>query len=330
MIKKIVVTFFSLFIVLIIVSIIYLCIGSDCYSLWQIVEILKNPDNYPAEYAILMDIRFPRLFLAILTGAGLSVAGSAFQAILRNPLADPYIIGTSSGASLGAVISVILHISWISFVSPMILFAFLGASFVMLFVYNVSVKMGKLSVENFLLSGVIAGSFCSALVSFLMMFSGESLPHIVMWLMGGFSGREEWNYVLMLLPYVILGFIFLLFHSPALNLLSMGEDIASSRGVNVEKEKLAIIACASLITSVSVSIAGTIGFIGFMIPHIMRKIFGSENRILIISSVLGGAIFLTLADMLARSILPQGAEIPVGVITSLIGAPFFFFVLKKR
>jgi iron complex transport system permease protein len=245
-------------------------------------------------------------------------------------LADPYIIGTSSGASLGAVISVILHISWVSFVSPMILFAFLGASCVMLFVYNVSVKMGKLSVENFLLSGVIAGSFCSALVSFLMMFSGESLPHIVMWLMGGFSGREEWNYVLMLLPYVIVGFIFLLFHSPALNLLSMGEDIASSRGVNVEKEKLTIIAFASLITSVSVSIAGTIGFIGFMIPHIMRKIFGSEHRILIISSLLGGAIFLTLADMLARSILPQGAEIPVGVITSLIGAPFFFFVLKKR
>lgn len=329
MVKRILISVSVLSLLLAVAVIISLCLGSSVYSPSDILKYALSGSEFETECLIVFQIRLPRVCAAVLTGAGLAASGAAFQALLRNPLADPYIVGTSSGASLGAAIAVILNISAVGFFSPVIFFAFAGAAAVMFCVYAVSVRAGRLSVETFLLSGVIAGSFCGALVSFMMTVAGEDLPHIVWWLMGGFSGREDWNYVLIMLPYIFAGCVVLISYSPSLNLLSMGEDIALSRGVNVERVKFIVICAASLLTAVSVSIAGTIGFVGFMIPHVMRRLFGSEHRVLMAASVLGGAVFLVLADTLSRCLLPFSSEIPVGVITSLCGAPFFFFVLKK-
>lgn len=305
-----------------------LCIGGTSYSPSDIFGIMFSDDSGILK-DILFGIRLPRILLSFIVGASLSASGAAFQALLRNPLADPYIVGTSSGAALGASLAIVLALPAAGFLSPSVLFAFAGAGIVMLFVYFVSLKGGRISVGTFLLAGVIAGSFCGALVSFIMTFAGNALPHIVWWLMGGFAGREGWDYVMLVLPYFVIGSASVFALSGDLNLLSMGEEIASSRGVSVERSKFIIIAAASLLTAASVSAAGTIGFVGFMIPHLMRRIFGSDHRILIVASVLGGGTFLLLADTLARTVMPGGAEIPVGIITSLCGAPFFFIALRK-
>lgn len=307
-----------------------LCAGSVWYSPLEAVSFLIDGKSFPSEFAVLAGIRLPRIVLSVLVGGALSASGAAFQALLRNPLADPYIVGTSSGAALGAAVAIVLNVSAAGIFSPITLFAFVGSGVVMLCVYWVSLRNGRLSVESFLLSGVIAGAFCGALVSFLMVFAGKDLHHIVWWLMGGFAGREDWDYVLLILPYFIAGVSALAFLSPSLNLFSMGEEIAASRGVDVERAKFMIIASASLLTAAAVSVAGTIGFVGFMIPHAVRRLFGSEHRILMITSVLGGGVFLLCADTLARCVLAGGVEIPVGIITSLCGAPFFFFVLKNK
>ena len=331
MIRKIFFVSVSLLIALVLSILIALCIGSVSYSPYELFSILfvGNADAFSFERVVLTDVRLPRICAALLTGGALAAAGVAFQALLRNPLADPYVVGTSAGASLGAAVAVIFNLPAFGVFSSLTPSAFIGAALVMIVVYVAALRFGRLSVERFLLAGVIAGAFCSSLVSFLMTLSGKDIPHIVWWLMGGFSGREDWSYPFAMLPYFIVGVLILIIFSPTLNLFSMGEDIASSRGVNTELSKFMIIFSASLLTAASVSIAGTIGFIGFMIPHVMRRIFGAEHRVLMISSVLGGAVFLILADTLARSILTSGAEIPVGIITSLLGAPFFFLVLKK-
>ena len=309
--------------IIILSFILSLCFGSEFFTPLQIFDILRNiSQNY--ESIILFDLRIPRILLAGLAGACLAVSGTVFQGILKNPLADPYITGTSSGAALGATIAIILSFSML----PTLLFAFLGSGVVMFCVYMLSLKQRRISVETFLLSGVIAGAFCSSFVSLLMTISGKDMPKIVWWLMGSLSGREDWNYVLFLLVCFAVGFFIVLFYSPQINLLSMGEDIAKSKGIDTERLKLVLISSGCLLTAGAVSICGTIGFVGFMVPHIMRGLFGGDHRVLTISSALGGAIFLMLADTVARSLFAP-SELPCGVITALCGVPLFFLVLKK-
>ncbi len=331
MCRKIILPSVVLSLALICVFFVSVCIGMETYSpsyiFNQISGFLFAPAAPSVDSVIIMDIRIPRVLLSMFVGASLSLAGAAFQGLLRNPLADPYIVGTSSGAALGASIAVVLNLSFMS--SPVLIFAFLGSVLVMSVVYFMSIRSGRLSVETFLLSGVIAGAFCSSFVSFLMTVAGKDMPRIVWWLMGSFSGREDWGYVLFMLPYFLIGFVILILCSNSLNLLSMGEDVAISKGINVERSKILVIFAACLLTAVSVSVAGTIGFVGFMIPHVMRRIYGGDHRILMLSSAFGGAVFLALADTLSR-VCFSSAELPVGVITALMGAPFFFFILRKR
>lgn len=306
-----------------------LCLGTVCYWPWEAGALLVRPaaggewgDGY-----ILAFLRAPRIAVAMLTGTALSVSGVALQGLLRNPLADPYIVGTSSGAALGAALAMVAGLGaglLGTFAVP--LAAFAGAALVMAAVFAMSLRGNSLQVETFLLSGVIVGAFCSAMVSFLMSVSGNDLQRIVLWLMGSLSGREEWSFFWMMLPYTLAGVLMLYRCAPAVNLLSLGEEIALSRGVDVRRTKGIIIVFSSLLTACAVSVAGTIGFVGFIVPHIVRGLFGGENRKLVYYSAVLGGCFLALADTFVRSF---PAELPVGVVTALCGAPFFLLVLRR-
>ncbi len=283
----------------------------------------------PSAHTILADLRLPRVLLGIFTGAALALAGTGFQGILRNPLADPYIVGTSSGASLGACLAIILHIpSPVTWLSPVPFFAFIGALAAMIIVYKLAEIDKKVPVETFLLAGVVVSSFAGALVSFLMTIAGNDLHRAMLWLMGTL-GQSDMQSAMLMLPYLIVGAIALIIMAPALNIAGMGEETASSLGVNTEHLKLGVIAAGSLITAAAVAFSGLIGFMGLFIPHITRMITGPDHRILLPVSALNGAAFLVLADTFART-LAAPKELPVGVITAIVGAPFFFWLLRRK
>jgi len=283
----------------------------------------------PATAAILLDLRLPRVLLGMLVGASLALAGSGFQGILRNPLADPYIVGTSAGAALGASLAIVLHLpSPLPWLSPVPALAFMGALGAMLAVYRLARIGNTLPVETFLLAGVVVGSFAGAMVSFLMTIAHEDLPRVVFWLMGSL-GQADATRVALVSPYLLIGGVALYLLSPALNLASMGDEAAWSLGVDVERLKIRVILAGSLVTAAAVSASGLIGFLGLLVPHLARMLVGPDHRVLMPASALGGAAFLVLADTVARTVgAPQ--EIPVGVVTALVGAPFFFWLLHRR
>lgn len=282
-----------------------------------------------ASRIIICDLRWPRILLAMFVGAALALSGCGFQAILRNPLADPYIVGTSSGASLGATLAIVLHIPNFGFYLPSVpLMAFIGAILAMLAVYHLAKAGGTLPVSTFLLAGVIVGSFAGALVSLLMSLAGQDLQRVVIWMMGTLDQADSKS-LLMVVPYLLIGFAALFMYAMPLNMLCMGEEHAKSLGVNVEALKLIVVVACSLMTAASVAVAGMIGFLGLVIPHITRLLVGPDHRLLLPISAINGASFLILADTIARTVIaPQ--ELPVGVLTALVGAPFFFFILKKK
>lgn len=301
-----------------------LSLGEITYN-WK--EILAP--QTPTAQAILWDIRLPRILLAAAVGGALALAGAVFQAILRNPLADPYLIGTSAGAALGAALILLTGnaASYLGF-SSLILSAFTGALLAMYWVYLLARRNGKLPVDVFLLAGVVVGSFIWALVSFIMSMAGRQLQEIVFWLMGSLQAADL-KQALWVWALVLLGAIALYLGARALNLLCLGDDIAQTSGLEVEKAKKALLLIASLITAASVSVCGIIGFVGLIIPHIMRNFTGSDHRLLLPAAFLGGAAFLVLADDFARLTLTP-REIPVGIVTSLVGAPFFLWLLYKN
>jgi iron complex transport system permease protein len=279
------------------------------------------------ERTIILSLRLPRAILAGLVGAGLSVSGATFQALLRNPLADPYILGVSSGAAVGAIIAILLGLGIFSFGLP--LASFLGALLTILVVFYFGRQDGKIHPNTLLLAGVIIGSFLSALIMFFLSVSRkEELHTIIFWLMGDFSfsnGRA----ILIVLPYILLGVFLLYFRSRPLNLILSGEENAVQLGVDIERMKLVSYLLASLITAASVSVCGLIGFVGLIIPHSVRLIFGPDHRLLIPASALIGASFLIASDTFARTLLAP-TELPVGVITAAFGGPFFIYLLRTR
>jgi len=278
---------------------------------------------------IVWDLRLPRILTAALVGASLALAGAAFQGILRNPLADPYIVGTSAGAAVGGVFAIVFKIRGSFFgISMIAVLAFAGALLAMYIVYRISVVGGRVPVETFLLAGVVVGSFLWAMVSFLLTLARQNMQEIVFWLMGS-TGSAGWNGVTMLFIYFIIGFAGLIYLSHSLNILTLGDESAMHLGVEVEKVKNLIIIFASLVTAASVASAGLIGFVGLMIPHVVRIVAGADHRILIPTSALTGAIYLMWVDTAARSVISPG-EIPVGVLTAIMGAPFFLYLLRKR
>jgi iron complex transport system permease protein len=276
---------------------------------------------------IITGIRLPRIMLAGIAGAALGVAGATYQGLFRNPLADPYLIGVAQGAALGAVIGFLLP--WTVLGSNLIpLLAFLGALLAVTGVYLVA-RVGKaLPVTTLILAGVAIGSFLISITSYITLISPDKMPAIMSWLMGRFS-LSNWNQIIMVSPYVVIGLAVIFIFARPLNVMQLDEEQAQQLGINVERTKLILLAASTLITAAAVCFVGTIGFVGIIVPHAVRLVWGPDHRSLLPLSALGGAILLILADTASRTIIPP-TEIPVGVITAFIGAPFFLFLLRRK
>ena len=285
--------------------------------------------DWPETYAvILFQIRLPHTALITLTGAALASSGAAYQGLFRNPLADPYLIGVASGAGLGAVVA--MTVGWPSNLLGMYTVpasAFAGSVVTVALVYFLARSGGTASTNALILAGVAISSFATSLTSFLMLRSNEELRRSLAWLLGG-SLMSGWQPVLAVIPYLIIGVGILLFAGHTLNVLQFGEEQAQQLGVPVERMKILLILAASLTTAAAVSFSGIIGFVGLIVPHLVRLLWGSDYRRLIQLSLLGGSIVLLFADLLARVVLsPQ--TLPVGIVTALAGAPFFLWVLRR-
>jgi iron complex transport system permease protein len=288
---------------------------------------LGRANDLPTEYRLIVfDLRLPRIVLGILVGAALSVAGASFQALLRNPLADPYVLGVSSGASVGSVLAMIIA-PGLALVTP--LGAFLGAGATVTAVYFLGRREGQLDNTTLLLGGIICASFLGAVIMFLTTtLSGRDLRGLVFWLMGDLStpvpAGQTWIFVVGLLAGI--GAIYST--SADLNLLLTGEREASHLGVDVTRVKLVVYVSASLLTALAVSASGAIGYVGILVPHAVRLVFGSDYRLLIPASALCGAMAIVLADTLARTAVPP-TELPVGAVTAIAGAPLFIYLLRR-
>jgi iron complex transport system permease protein len=295
-------------------------------------KVFAGPGEVPGgniDYEIFVGVRLPRVLLAALVGAALACSGVVLQAILRNPLADPYILGISSGAGLGVITAVITGVTWGFWGgSPIAVFAFAGALGTVWLVWGIGHFTGKSQVINLLLAGVVINAFFSAVIMFLTSIAkSEQVHSTIFWLMGNIT--EKSISVLGLSAVCILAGIFALFCiSQRLNVLTLGEDEAKGLGVDTRKTKLVAFGFAAFITAIAVSLSGLVGFVGLIIPHGVRLVFGPDHRHLLpVSGVVGGA-FLVVADTLARTVVAP-AQLPVGVITAIAGGPFFLFLLAK-
>lgn len=307
-----------LILLLLVVALICLFLGT--------VHILPFSKLSQIERTILLEIRFPRILMGIIVGTGLAISGVIFQALLRNPLADPYLLGTSSGAALGITIGIFLGLEGTSFSLPLAGFGFALLSLGL--VYNIARTNGRLPLHTLLLSGIIVSAFFSALVMLIMSLAKKQTYEAIFWLMGNLS---ETNFLLIKVVggYVLVGGIITWCFWRDLNIISLGEEQAQHLGIEVKRVRKILFVLASLIVGAVVSVSGMIGFVGLIIPHMVRMIVGPDHRILIPASGLVGATFLLLTDTLARTIASP-VEIPVGVITALCGAPFFIWLLIRK
>lgn len=282
----------------------------------------------PTLAIIVNKLRLPHAVLMALVGASLAGSGAAYQGLFRNPLADPYLIGTASGAGLGAVAAMAVKWPYTQLgLMAVPMAAFLGAILSVLLVYFLA-RIGKtVPTTTLILSGVAVSSFSTAATSYLMINSSGELRHALVWLMGG-SSMTGWKPVLGVLPYVLVGVIIILVNSYPLNVLQFGDEQAHQLGVHVDCVRRMVLIGASLATAAAVAYAGVIGFVGLVVPHLVRLIWGGDYRRLLPFSLLGGALLLLLTDVVSRTVMaPQ--EVPVGIITALLGAPFFLWVLKR-
>jgi len=282
-----------------------------------------------AQAVIIWELRLPRVLLAGLVGAALSVAGATYQGLFRNPLADPYLIGVSQGAALGAVLGFLLPVAGVGLALGLVpLMAFLGALGSVIIVYALA-RIGRtLPVSTLVLAGVALGSLLGAIVSYLTLTSRQLVHGILFWLSGSFAA-SQWTEMWIVAPVVLATGAILLVFGRALNIMQLDEEQAQQLGVNVEALKIALLSIATLATATAVSFAGIIGFVGIIVPHAVRLIWGPDYRFLLPLAMVCGAILLILADLLARTINAP-SEIPVGIITALAGAPFFLYILRRR
>ena len=281
----------------------------------------------PSEKTIIFSIRLPRVIFAGLVGASLSAAGVIFQALLRNPLADPFILGVSGGSAVGAIIGIIIGLGSVPFGIPGL--AFLGAVITVILVFLIGKNNKELHSNTLLLAGVIVNAFFSAIIMFLISISTNAdLHNITFWLMGDLS-LATWVKILFVSILLLFGFAIIYSYARPLNLIVTGEETAMQLGVNVERTKIILFLAGSLVTALAVSFSGIIGFVGLIIPHIMRMLLGPDHRLLLPASFLFGASFLVVADTIARTVIPH-SELPVGVITAICGAPYFIYLLRRR
>lgn len=335
--ENIILTFVILLLMLLCVCIVSIMVGSVFISPISSVKsflYLFSGGKYTfglneIEKTIILSIRMPRVFMAVLIGFGLGLCGASMQGLFRNPMAEPYLLGMSSGAATGAALAMVLGIGKFYGLISVPFFAFTGSTVTIFFVYHIARTEGRVPIETLLLSGVAVSFFLHAVVSFLKLISSdEALRDIVLWLMGSFSS-VRWNDFFISLPLISLGSIILYWLSYELNALQFGEETAMHLGMEVEKIKKIILIASALVTGVSVSFCGIVGFVGLVVPQIVRIFVGGDHRILLPFSALCGGIFLLLADTIART-LNGASEVPVGIITAVVGAPWFIYLLRKR
>jgi iron complex transport system permease protein len=313
-------------------------IGTVSVPIFTIIEIMLSKlfgsislnQIDPMFSSIVLNIRLPRVILAGLVGASLAIAGAAFQGLLRNPLADPYTLGVSSGASVGAVLTLFFQLSIPvigSFTLPLLSILFSWATIFLVLTFARKIER-SMRVETIILTGIIFSSFLGAIISLMIALTGDELRQIIGWLLGSVSMRG-WEYIKIILPFFVIGSIILIFNAKELNAMSFGEERAHHLGVNVQKRKLIILTAGSILTGAAVAVSGTIGFVGLVIPHLSRLLWGPDHRHLLPLSILTGSGFLILADLISRTIISP-TELPIGVITALIGAPVFALILLQR
>jgi iron complex transport system permease protein len=312
---------FSLTLVVIIIS---LLLGSVNINISEVLSVFFGNSENPQISQIILKIRLPRILYAVFIGGGLSIAGAVFQAILMNPLAEPYILGISSGGTFGAVLSMVLGLTFLGTQ----LLAFGGAFLVMLLVFFLGKRYGDLEPNTLLLSGVMVGAFFSASILLLIIFLNDSLRTAVYWMIGSLTFVKSDNLIFVSIITISIS-LYLVINSHKYNILALGNETAKTLGVNSTFLKNSTYFAASLLVGVLVSVSGFIGFVGLIVPHVCRLIWGVDNRIIIPTSFFVGAIYLTVADTIARIIISP-AELPVGAITALIGAPVFVYLLRTR
>ena len=293
-------------------------------ELWRVIRGSSTSDTFQT---ILWNIRLPRTVLIAFVGAALAGSGAAYQGLFRNPLADPYLIGVASGAGLGAIIAMSVRWPYTAFgLLAVPLAAFLASLLTVYLVYLFAHIGRTVPTTNLILAGVAISSFTTSITTFLMLRSTGEVRRAIGWLLGGVS-LVGWDVTLALIPYLLVGMTMLVMTGHSLNVLQFGDDQATQLGLNVRRAKVIIIVAASLVTAAAVSFAGIIGFVGLIVPHVMRIFWGVDYRRLIPLSIISGASVLLIADVLARILLAP-EELPVGIVTALAGAPFFLWVLR--
>jgi iron complex transport system permease protein len=324
---------FTLLLVLLLIMLASMLFGAATITPRQVISSVLNRilglfTEDVTVRTIIWDIRIPRIILAAIVGLLLSTSGVILQGILRNPLADPYILGVSSGASIGAMASFIFGLDLVYFgfrTTPLL--AFVSALIAVLIVYRLSHVSGRTSPETLILAGVAVSAFAAAVLALMIIVTGD-LRAIFFWLLGSFADAS-WADVFAVTPYAIIGIIAAYFYSKDLNALLLGEEMALSLGVDVEIVRVFLLVIASLMTAAAVSVCGLIGFVGLIIPHFVRLIIGPNHRFLIPMAAISGMLLLVFADIVARVAFAP-TEIPIGIIMAIIGAPFFIYILRKR
>lgn len=318
------ITIFVIFLFLAVLgSFLSLTKGSSIISIKEITDILLNPGNDPRSQ-IIWNIRMPRTIVGALVGINLSLSGAILQAIMRNPLADPHIIGISSGAGLAGVVIMILFPAMEYLITPV---AFIGAMLAAVCIYILAWKNGIKPVR-IILAGVAVSAFLGAGISGLMIFYSDRVHGALMWMVGGLAARS-WPHVNIILPYAVIGLILALASAAYLNILQLGDEMARGLGVNVEVTRIILTAIAALLAASAVSVVGLLGFVGLVVPHAARLLIGSDYRFLLPASALLGIAIVTLSDTFARVIFAP-IELPVGIIMAFLGAPFFLFLLRRE
>ena len=292
----------------------------------DLVRLLGHPD--PVHWAVIVDLRLSRAVLAFLVGTALALSGAILQGYFRNPMADPFVVGVSSGASLGAVLATALgfEASAFGFSGPGLLAFASGLGIVML-VYALSLRRGGFKVETLLLTGIAAGALASALTSFFLFMRSDSYDQAVFWLLGSFQ-LAEWGQVATIAPWIAACLLASVWLAGDMDLLALGDDAAQALGSPARRVRKAFLAMSALLAALAVAVSGIIGFVGLVVPHWVRLLIGPGHRRLFLASALAGGTFLLYCDLLARNLLP--AELPIGVITAAVGAPFFLYLLHKK
>lgn len=303
-----------------------LLIGPVRTTVGDLFRTIRDPE--PVLFAIFVDLRLARAVLAFLVGAALALSGAILQGYFRNPMADPFVVGVSSGASLGAVLATAIGFEAAAFgFSGPGLLAFLSGLGIVSLVYALSVRRGGFRIETLLLTGIAAGALASALTSFFLFMRSDSYDQAVFWLLGSFQ-LADWGQAATIGPWLVLGLLASVWLARDMDLLALGDETAQALGSPVRRIRMAFLVISALLAALSVAVSGIIGFVGLVVPHWVRLLIGPGHRTLFLSSALAGGTFLLYCDLLARTILP--AELPIGVITAAVGAPFFLYLLHKK